>query len=511
MLWRVIPQEAVMWRTTFALIGCLLLWHSALIAQLPEPTRKPVRAVVDLDVGESAEVALSGGGGGTARVELIATDVVRDPIRNAVRKATVKVRIDGQEAELVSGTYRLPVLVGGVQVDCPITQHYYQDTRNDAWALKKQARLRLWPGDAPWIERDAFMYPVKQRWFSDGTQMGNVPTFVDGGERPASKPTDVYYHSGLDIGGAEAMVDVVAATDGIVVSSGMQVMEGVEAPISRRYDVVYLRDDRGWFYRYSHLHTIDPAMKVGAKVKMGQRVGLLGKEGGSGGWSHLHFEITAPQPSGEYGTEDGYAYIWQAYLQQYKPTVIAVARPHSFVRRGDAATLDGSRSRAAGGPIARYEWQLHDGSTATGATVERRYADVGTYSEILKVTDVAGNIGYDFHPVHVVDPATPGTTAKLPPSVQLVYYPTFDIKPGDEVTFKVRTFRTKQPRETIDFGDGTPAVTVRSDGNAKTLDPNGFAVTTHRFAKPGVYLVTARTINEHGYPGTCHVAVHVGQ
>lgn len=39
--------------------------------------------------------------------------------------------------------------------------------------------------------------------------MANVPTFVDGGDEPARK--NIYYHSGLDIGGAEGMVNVVAA------------------------------------------------------------------------------------------------------------------------------------------------------------------------------------------------------------------------------------------------------------------------------------------------------------
>ena len=29
-----------------------------------------------------------------------------------------------------------------------------------------------------------------------------------------------------------------------------------DTPVSPRYDVVYVLDDRGWYYRYSHLHTI---------------------------------------------------------------------------------------------------------------------------------------------------------------------------------------------------------------------------------------------------------------
>src|SRR5262249_40867355 len=87
---------------------------------------------------------------------------------------------------------------------------------------------------------------------------------------------------------AEALVDVVAATDGLVVSSGTAVLDGYEkTPVQPRYDVIYLLDEQGWYYRYSHLHSFDAAVKPGARVKMGHKLGLLGKEGGSGGWSHL--------------------------------------------------------------------------------------------------------------------------------------------------------------------------------------------------------------------------------
>ena len=173
--------------------------------------------------------------------------------------------------------------------------------------------------------------------------MSNEPTFVDGGEHPASK--EIYYHWGLDIGGAEGLVEVVAAHDGWVVVVGNR-GAGVgpeDAPPQPRYDVVYIRDGRGWYYRYSHLHTIDAAIKPGVRVKMGQRIGLLGKEGGSGGWSHLHFDISALQPSGRYGIVEGYAFLWQAYHDAQQTTLQAVARPHHLTWAGASVVLDGSK------------------------------------------------------------------------------------------------------------------------------------------------------------------------
>ena len=83
-------------------------------------------------------------------------------------------------------------------------------------------------------------------------------------------------------------------------------------------------------------------MCLGQTVKMGRKIGVLGKEGGSGGWSHLHFHITARQPSGKWGIEEGYAFLWEAYLRQYSPTLIAVARPHHFATVGQRVMLDGT-------------------------------------------------------------------------------------------------------------------------------------------------------------------------
>src|SRR5581483_1408384 len=275
-------------------------------------------------------------------------------------------------------------------------------------------------------------------------------------ERPLVK--QIYYHYGLDLGGAEGLVEVVAATDGLVVSSGKALLPGHEnTPAKPRYDVIYLLDERGWYYRYSHLHTIAPAVRPGARVKQGQLLGLLGKEGGSGGWSHLHFDITGKQPSGKWGIIEGYAFLWEAYQRQHRPRLLAVARPHQFAAAGDEVTLDGSRSWSADGKIARHDWTFTDGTTASGPTVKRTYARPGVYSEVLKITDGTRRIDYDFANVNVVDRDHPD---RLPPSIHANYFPTFGLRPGDPVTFQVRTFRTTDGHETWDFGDGSPKVNV---------------------------------------------------
>lgn len=491
-----------------ASVATLLLLGPAR-AELPEPTLTPIHKTIDLNVGDSQDVELADGK--KVRVKLLDLQETRDPLRKAVRAAQLKLEVGGETVTLASGNYHLPTTVGGVQIDCAVTRGYRQDNAKnvggeDPWGLEKDARLRLWPAGSPWIKPGTFRYPARQRWFASGTQMANEPVHVDGGENPLVKR--IYYHYGLDIGGAEAMVDVIAATDGTVVSSGKAILPGYEqTPAKPRYDVVYVLDGRGWFYRYSHLHTISPDVTPGAKVKIGQRIGLLGKEGGSGGWSHLHFDISGKQPSGKWGIIEGYAFIWEAYRNEHKPTLLAVARPHHLVSVGEKVMLDGSRSWAASGKIAAYAWTFGDGKTADGPRAERVYEKPGVYSEVLKVTDGAGRVDYDFAVVNVVDRDHPD---QLPPSIHAVYSPTFGIKAGDPVTFLVRTFRTTDGKETWDFGDGTPTVEVQSDGNVVALAKDGYARTVHKYEKPGHYLVKVSRTNRRGETATARLQVRVG-
>jgi len=475
---------------------------------IPRPTQTAPFVAVDLSIGESQQVALASGK--TVSVKLLELNEQRDTLRGAVRRAEVKIEVGGETATLVSANYRLPLQVGGVRVDCPATGGYAKNSSKSSaghapWGLIKDARLRVWPAEGPVIEPATFRYPARQRWFASSTQMANEPVYVDGGERPSTGP--VYYHYGLDIGGAEGHVDVIAATDGLIVSVGKQVLPGYkDTPVAPRYDVVYVLDDRGWYYRYSHLHTISGELQPGDRIKLGQPVGILGKEGGSGGWSHLHFDISGRQPSGQWGIIDGYVFLWDAYLREFRPPLIAVARPHHFATTGETVALDGSRSWSSAGPIEKFQWTGTDGERAEGAIWDRRYSKPGVYSEILQVTDKAGRVDYDFAIVHVLNREHP---EQLPPSIHASFAPTFGIRPEQPVRFFVRTFRSTDGEETWDFGDGTPTVKVRSDGNVTPLAKDGYAVTEHRFAKPGTFLVKVERTDRRGYTAVARLKVVV--
>jgi murein DD-endopeptidase MepM/ murein hydrolase activator NlpD len=467
---------------------------------------QPLFTVVDLAEGAAESVKLSNGK--IAAVKLLAVHETRDSLRAAVRSAEVEVEIDGARARLACGNYTLPVRAGAVQADCNITKGYYGNSGSDQWGLEKDARIRLWPAGSPWMPPGSMTYPARQRWFATHTQMANEPTYVDGGE--SFRRERIYYHAGLDIGGAEGMVDVAAATEGQVVALGTAVLEGQEAPnspVEARYDRIYVLDERGWYHGYIHLVSFDASVKLGGRVRMGRKIGTLGKEGTSGGWSHLHYQIQGRQPSGKWGMVEGYAFLWEAYQREHRPDLIAVARPHVPALAGEKVTLDGSRSWARDG-IRSYEWTFTSGGSAPGARVERTYDKPGTYSEILKITDKRGRVAYDFATVNVLDARR---RDQRPPAIHAAYAPSMNLKPGREIAFQVRTFGTTEGEETWDFGDGSAPASTKSDGNVKALAKDGYAIIRHTYAEPGDYLVRVERSNGRGEKAVARLHVRVGQ
>ncbi|GAJ10434.1 unnamed protein product, partial [marine sediment metagenome] len=66
----------------------------------------------------------------------------------------------------------------------------------------------------------------------------------------------------------------------------------------------------------------------------------------------LHFGISNKETStGDWGIEDAYAYVWESYVRQYNPALIAVARPHHLLWTGQETTLDGRKSKSFTGDI----------------------------------------------------------------------------------------------------------------------------------------------------------------
>jgi len=464
-----------------------------------------IRVLAELNTGESQDIRLHNGK--MVNLKLLQMDEIRDSMRDAVREVKVRISVDNEELTLTAATYNLPVSTGKVRIDCPAVKNYYTNSGSDPWKLLKDARFRLWPKDSPFIQPGTFVYPVKQKWFANMTQSGNEPTYVDWGETPSNR--SIYYHSGHDIGGAEGLDEIISATDGLVLSSRGKLLAGYDSiPVYVNPDAVNILDSRGWLVEYAHLDTIDPAVIPGATVKMGQKIGLMGKQGSSGGWVHLHFQMAYKHPvSGKWAIEEAYPYVWEAYVNEYHPAIIAVARPHHFIRTGQEVTLDGSKSKSFSGNIVSYEWTFTDGTKASGAIQKRIYTVPGEYSEILKVTDSNGNTAYDFAVVQV---RLKEDLNKTIPVMQAAYHPTLNIKAGEPVTFLVRTFNTAVDNELWDFGDGSPKVTTKCE---TVIRPHHiktkFAETVHTYTQAGNYIVRVERADENGFKAVAHLWVEV--
>src|SRR5436190_14844839 len=80
-----------------------------------QAARTPLVRVVDLDVGESQVVTLCNGK--QVSVKLTGLKELRDPVRSAVRRAEVRVEVDGRAAQLVVANYNVPLRLGDVQID----------------------------------------------------------------------------------------------------------------------------------------------------------------------------------------------------------------------------------------------------------------------------------------------------------------------------------------------------------------------------------------------------------
>ena len=465
----------------------------------------PLRLAVELDVGESSEIELTNGEEVTLTLEGV--EVLRDDLRGAIREVRVSVEVNGEKAIMGSGLYHLPVEVGGIQIDCPVVKNYYTNSNADHWGLAKDARFRLWPAGSPYMEPGSFVYPVRQRWFASMTQSGNEPTYVDWGENPSG--TSIYYHSGHDIGGAEGKDEILSAVDGLILSSAGDTLQGyTDFPGDIRKDVVWVLSDLGWYIRYSHMDSIFPSILPGKRISTGEPIGLMGKQGGSGGWVHLHFEMMNRETaSGEWGTEEAYPYLWEAYVRQYQPALMPVARPHQLAWTGQPVTFDGSKSRSMAGQIVSFDWSFSDGSSREGPVQERIYSEPGEYSEILKITDDRGNVDYDFTVVQVYDRIHPNRSI---PVLQPAYYPTLGIKAGDPVTFMVRSFNTDTGNEVWDFGDGSNVVLTKSVPPTRQNYTRGkFAETVHAFSAPGDYIVSVERADSLGQLARAHLHVVV--
>ncbi len=180
----------------------------------------------------------------------------------------------------------LPVFAADSEQLSPreISQKYFHPTRASLSGLREKGLeetglVAVYPKDAACPQADSFFADSKR---GDGSARN--PRFNHG------------MHAGLDIPAPEGM-PILAIADGTVVAKKEETPDGIggigiviqHAPADTGYTV--------WTYtRYKHLKEM-PALEIGARVKMGQKIAVTGTSGtsgrhyGGGGHSHLHLDL----------------------------------------------------------------------------------------------------------------------------------------------------------------------------------------------------------------------------
>lgn len=389
---------------------------------------------VYLDPGESRAVALEDGT--QKQIRLVSVREFKDKVIHLVRRAIVRLEVDGQPLELVCAPYVLPTVTNGLRIQVDTTSAWLE--------LPKRVQLSVWDARQPVVDAFRFGFPLPDyRLFSHGMQAYNEPVHL--GHRDGDPEGQRFYHNyGVDFAGFEGRQKVVSCIDGIV------------AGVNAEQGDLLIRDENGFVLYYGHLDTILGEVRPGAKVKRGQWVAMLGNRGASGNFSHLHVGAYLSRSAMATGRLSRnlnlYPWLVAAYLHESQPAVYAVARPHQTVLVGDRLLLDASNSWSTEAEIVAYQWEFHDGTRATGRQVERTYQQPGCYSEVLRITDSRGRESIDCCQVKVFSNERPE------PVIPILFgtcLPAGTGRVNQPISFRIWPQGLQVEQIRVDFGDGT--------------------------------------------------------
>jgi murein DD-endopeptidase MepM/ murein hydrolase activator NlpD len=435
------------------------------------------QSFVFLSVGETHAYRLKDGQ--ERRICLKAVTEHADSVIGLMRRAEVLVEIDGMPLKLVCEPYVMPSEVKGLRIQA--------DTTNRWMDLPKRVQFSLWDASDPIVDTDLFVFPLAgYGLFSQGTQGYNEPVHL--GHRDGDPAGQQFYHNyGFDMAGFEGRDEVLACVDATVI--------GVYPDVG----TLILEDDRGIIFEYGHMDRILPEIKVGSEVKRGQKLGLLGRRGGSGNFSHVHVGTYLSKEDLAAGRNcrnlNLYPWLMEAFRKASGQTLFAVARPHHAVRTGETVRFDGTRSLAYGSKIKTFRWEFHDGTSVDRARAEKVYDRPGTYMAALWVEDERGLRDVDFCKVKVY---SSDKVEDVMPILFLSYSPSRALRAGQTVYFRGWPQGAEAGPIRLDFGDGTVI---------ENYTP--YSEVSHSFQNRGIHIVTGTTTAE-GFSVTQKLKVIVG-
>ena len=415
--------------------------------------------LVYLDPGEKFAYRLRNGA--ERRVRLVSVAEEKDLVIGLIRRAQIEVEIDGKPVALVCAPYRMPTEIAGLRIQA--------DTTSGWLAMPKRVQFSVWDAADPIVDTALFSFPLPgYRLFSHGLQAYNEPVHL--GDRDGDPAGQRFYHNyGVDLAGYEGRQKVVSAIDGGVVQA------------DSREGNLCIRDDRGLILHYGHLDSILTGIRSGVRVRRGEWVGMLGRQGASGNFSHLHVgvylsetDLAADRPCRNLNL---YPWLVAAYQAGRGSELHAMAGPHQTTFVGDPVRLDGRNSIAGPAEIASYRWDFQDGTSVAGPVAEKAFEKPGCYVAALWVTDSRGNLDVGFCRIKVFSRSV---TEGVIPTLFVTHTPADGLRVNEPVNFRVWPQGMPLESIAIDFGDGTVVADYRP-----------YSAITHTFATPGLHVVTA--------------------
>lgn len=412
-----------------------------------------------LDPGETGVFRLKDG---TERqIRLVSVKEYADAVIGLNRRADVRIEIDDTPLELTCAPFVMPTETQGLRIQADTTS---------AWlAIPKRVQFSLWDVTDPIVDTEQFCIPLPgYGLFSQGMQGYNEPVHL--GHRDGDPVGQRFYHNyGVDLAGYEGRQKVVSCIDGVVVQ------------VDRAEGDLAVQDDRGFILYYGHLDSILPAVRVGTPVRRGQWVGMLGKRGASGNFSHLHVGTYASKTALAAGRLNRnlnlYPWLVAAYQAETGTDLYAVARPHKTARTGDTVLFDGSNSMAFRSDIISFRWEFHDGTSASGHRAEKVYERPGCHMAALWIEDSRGKMDVDFCKIKVYSRSAPEDVI---PTLFMTYTPSREVHVDQPVSFRLWPQGMGVEGIRLDFGDGRVVEGYRA-----------YLAVAHAFKVPGIYVVTA--------------------
>ena len=164
---------------------------------------------------------------------------------------------------------------------------------------------------------------------------------------------------------------------------------------------------------------------------------------------------------------------------------------------GAAASFDASGSSDPDGDALSYAWDFGDGSTGTGVKPSHSYADNGTYTVALTVTDARGATS--------APTTTTATIANVPPAVNAGANQTITLGGSFTLTagFGDQGVNDTPWAYAIDWGDGSPQTTGSTTSQSNPI------TASHTYAAAGTNTVRISVTDKDGAAGSGQVTATV--